>query len=525
MDPVTAFGAAAGALQIFDFSIKALLGSVRFLQALRDSPKQIAELLQDADKSIIRLLDLNQRLQQANDPLVQKLSSGRVQDLRAVASDGYEATRHLHDALQRLQTSRSDSWMKKTWKAMKISTHASEDIERTLARIQRAHAELQRALQLAGLDIDADQSEQLTRLLASVEDTKIGVESANSNIQSLVTTSKVHETAISSSLNQLRLDHEVATTRLFEVQSATQTSVVQQSATITNHLASLGDNERETQVQLSGLHDDMSSKHDRILDEIHSMRDEFLRVMLQGGGRISTQSESTAQRLTAHQTKELNTEICEALVTRPQAQREACDKWLPHTQGISTSSEGLLNLNACGCGRRKPKRWSRYKGIFGLQYEALGIHKPDCPLSAVDGGSWRYSLSMQLLPFLRKTIELTCGVSFSGGGFELSSPLRVWHTVRRSKSPVFRLFDAFPTFCNEQGSEPKILAEYNSSLSGRFVQLSCSAQSVDEYLSHIIETIMSLASQRQISPWRVRDEFGSTLLHVSLTNSGVRKSN
>ena len=326
-------------------------------------------------------------------------------------------------------------------------------------------------------------------------------------------------------MNQLRFENKVATTRLLDEQSATKSSVVQQSITIRDRLNSLGDNDRETRAQISGLQGDMNSKHDRLLGEILLTRDEILRAILQENGQTSTQSVATAQHRTAQQTTELNNKIFHALVTRPQAHREACDKWLPQTQGILTSSEGIINPNACRCGRRKPKRWSRYKGILGLQYEALGVHKPDCPLSVADEGSWRYSFSMQLLPFLRKTIELTCGVSFSGGGFELLSPLRVWHTVKRSQSPVFRLFDEFPTFCNEQGSEPKILAEYNSSLSGCFVQLPCSAQSVDEYLSHIIETIMSLASQRQISPWRVRDEFGSTLLHVSLTNSGVRKSN
>ena len=109
MEPVSALGVASGAIQIFDFSIKVLLSSISFIRALRHAPEQIIELSQDIDQSINRMVNLEQRLQQADEPLVLKVSANQLRSLQAVVSEGLEAIKQLHVTLLKLQPDSTDS--------------------------------------------------------------------------------------------------------------------------------------------------------------------------------------------------------------------------------------------------------------------------------------------------------------------------------------------------------------------------------------------------------------------------------
>lgn len=53
-------------------------------------------------------------------------------------------------------------------------------------------------------------------------------------------------------------------------------------------------------------------------------------------------------------------------------------------------------------------------------------------------------MAAQLFPFLNKTVELVLGVTSGAGRWSVASPLRFRGTVRRSESPIFRLFDDLP---------------------------------------------------------------------------------
>lgn len=59
-------------------------------------------------------------------------------------------------------------------------------------------------------------------------------------------------------------------------------------------------------------------------------------------------------------------------------------------------------------------------------------------------------VSLQLFPLLQKTVELTFGAKLGAGEFSLESPLRVYNTIRRSDSTMFRLFDEMMDSCAER---------------------------------------------------------------------------
>lgn len=55
MDPVSAVGLAASAVQFADVGVRALIGMLQLLKRLKHTPKQMTELLRDVDKSIQRI--------------------------------------------------------------------------------------------------------------------------------------------------------------------------------------------------------------------------------------------------------------------------------------------------------------------------------------------------------------------------------------------------------------------------------------------------------------------------------------
>ena len=549
MDPASALGVGAGALQIFDFSVKIVLSSINLLRSLRDVPKQIIELSQDVDKSITRLLDLEQRLRQSDEPLVQKTSAAQLGRLQAVVSGSHDAIQHLHGTLQRVGSVSTDSWGKKKWKAV-VSVHLEQDIERHLRRIQRQDSELQRQLQLAGLDINVDQSQKLADLGSVVDRTSLETQSTNANIQSLARAVASNHSAYRSNFENLKDIYESKTDDIIKEQSATKDAVNHHTFATVPRLDLLHLQGQAMQNMISGvsqttteiikgqaatrhaidhhalaatprldlLHAQGQATQDKISgvseaanlmrSELQSLRNEMLSIITQGKTTISTQSQKAAGRLTTEQNAKLNQEISKALSASPQALQQASDIWSSQTNLYDT----LFEPKSCNC-IHKTKKWSTYKGAFGARHDSLESHNPQCRFRAIGSRSWRYSLSVQLLPFLRKTVELTFGASFQDGEFAMARPLRVWNTVKRSESPMFRLFDDFSVHCGKSGP-----LEFPVSLfkpdTREVVDYKWDMRLVEYRLHFMCQQILDL-STTGVCPWRIRDEYGNTLLHVN----------
>ncbi|KAK7414548.1 hypothetical protein QQX98_006575 [Neonectria punicea] len=206
MDPISAIGVAAASIQFADFSAKALLGSIRLLQSLRDAPKQVAALLHDVDKSIKRLVDLRARIQSDTDPLTQTLSRNQLETLRDVVSEGYQAVADLQNALDRVKFLPSDSKARKSWKSF-LSAEMSRDIEIHLGRIQRQHSEMLQQLQLAGLDVALTQGDQIAQTESIVKDLRKEAERTQASLAVLQNSVPAAMTGLASSCNQFQTEN------------------------------------------------------------------------------------------------------------------------------------------------------------------------------------------------------------------------------------------------------------------------------------------------------------------------------
>ncbi|MCJ1262381.1 hypothetical protein MMC22_002251 [Lobaria immixta] len=94
MEPVSAVGLAAGAVQFADVGVGALIGMVKLLKRLKETPKRMAELLQDVGKSIQRIITLRNAMQQPNS-LFAHLSIAQLQRVMGNVDDAYQATTDL----------------------------------------------------------------------------------------------------------------------------------------------------------------------------------------------------------------------------------------------------------------------------------------------------------------------------------------------------------------------------------------------------------------------------------------------
>ena len=154
MDPVSALGLAAGAVQFADVGVRALIGMVKLLERLRETPKRMAELLQDVDKSIQRIHALRNAMQQSNS-LFTHLSTTQIQRVMGNVDDAYQATielRHALEPLFRKSNITGHGWARKTWRSA-VSVSMETRIAEKITRINRLNAEVMGEMQFTELEM------------------------------------------------------------------------------------------------------------------------------------------------------------------------------------------------------------------------------------------------------------------------------------------------------------------------------------------------------------------------------------
>lgn len=155
MDPVSAVGIAAVSLQFAGVAAKGVLGGIGFLKSLKETPVRLTELLSDVDKSVARIIHLQQTLQGPDSGPVRRLSHGQLLALRATVDDAYQATVSLQATLEPLfgnQNAQTQTKTERMWRSV-VSVKMERDIEKKLEKIQRHNDQIMRELQLSGLDI------------------------------------------------------------------------------------------------------------------------------------------------------------------------------------------------------------------------------------------------------------------------------------------------------------------------------------------------------------------------------------
>jgi len=155
MDPASAVGIAAASLQFAGVTVKGVLGGIGLLKSLKETPVRLTELLRDVDKSVARIIHLQQTIQGPDSGWVRRLSHVQLLALRATVDDAYQAMVRLQVTLEPLfgnQNAETQTRAKRMWRSV-VSLKMERDIEEKLETIQRHNDQIVRELQLSGLDI------------------------------------------------------------------------------------------------------------------------------------------------------------------------------------------------------------------------------------------------------------------------------------------------------------------------------------------------------------------------------------
>lgn len=148
MDPVTAFGIAAGAAQIADFGAGSLLGLIRTIKSLKEAPERLKILLDDLEhfSQFVERLRLRLRNTKSASHVMLSAALPQCDSLNSVLDSADAAMLDLKYILQSLvQNQTHQSLRSKTWRAL-ISLHNEKKILRMAERLEKLKHEITREL-------------------------------------------------------------------------------------------------------------------------------------------------------------------------------------------------------------------------------------------------------------------------------------------------------------------------------------------------------------------------------------------
>lgn len=152
-----ALGAVGFTVQFADAGGRALLGMIQLLKDLKDTPKQMAELLEDLESSVQRMESLKDTMRQSTN-LCTHLSITQIQRVSRVVDDAYQATLDLSQTLEPLfqrKNMMTHGLARKAWRSV-VSVQEEKMVTKRTARIKRLNSEVLGAMQLVGLEVGAD---------------------------------------------------------------------------------------------------------------------------------------------------------------------------------------------------------------------------------------------------------------------------------------------------------------------------------------------------------------------------------
>ena len=161
MDPISVIGLSAAGVQFVDVGARALLNSLRMIRELREIPQRMTDLLSQTDKSVGRLLYLDNLSQQTS--FVNRLSQQQLDSIRSVIIDARGVTEALQVMLQPIVADLGrPSRTRRAWSAV-VSKTLEAGIKERLEVIGRIHLDLIPQLQALGLEIASEQMYAISR--------------------------------------------------------------------------------------------------------------------------------------------------------------------------------------------------------------------------------------------------------------------------------------------------------------------------------------------------------------------------
>jgi hypothetical protein len=550
MDPVTAIGVVGGSFQLVDVAARALIATIKGIRGIRNAPAQTAALLAEVERSSISISRISAALLQQGSSLFDKLTVEQFARLSPCALE----TRLAMESLQRLLSSLFDpspslshrlpdfigkDALRRTWHSV-VSVYRQDEVSELLARVQRLNLNMVRELEVVGLEMQSELCDSSLEILAIIRESHGKVSSRLDNIQTCLAAEGISvaarlDTAGRASqdmLTSLGQAHTTTMSRLDVITSATSAiqstaqHVVDQASSIsdeiaamraefnllTNLVSDMRQDSRDTTHQLSQIQATTQGQSQVARIRAAEMRpdfsvlcDDIIRLLVGDMPAISTSTQNWVARLTAEESGNIASDVRRKLIRCPSALRDThCN-----------SQDALRLFKMCSCrptSNQKELRTWRFRFFNASKSQ----HRPDCPLRTAGYRSWGYSMAVQLVPFLNRTVELTLGLTAGMGRWSVAPPLKYYGTVRRANSPLFRLFDELPEKC----------ATEHSLISGSMVPawrkvegapiamaIEWDLEKTQEQLDGIIREIQEILTSK-VSAGTDQDEDGNSLIFV-----------
>ncbi|KAK3388497.1 hypothetical protein B0T20DRAFT_364503 [Sordaria brevicollis] len=510
MDPASAIGIAAAAFQFAQLTAKATAKGVGLLRSLKETPSKLKELLSVVEISNKQTASLQESLSDPASTLAAALPHDQLSFLRTNVDEAARITRELQKELESLFGSqkRGLTGAKKLWRDV-LSVKRERALEEKLNKMKWYNGEIERGLQVSVLALAGQILECSNTTQASVDDNTAQLRELNVMMTDL--NGKVNDMVNSPMAVQARFDGLAAS----EIQAT-------QFSSTTAHLAISVRQEPGAATK----------------EDLNEIRKDLLMLMTGQKSRPDTLSNapsSTGALLSDSDKVELAAQIRQELLN-PSTLKSSCDflmatgiqpEKLPlPLRTLSAAHRSISRDKLCRCQIAtydKPEKTLKH-GPFSFYYRGEKQHDESCPHRKTQARdrSWRYQLGMQLAPLLNKTVQFAFSASFGGGGLELQFPMRVFPTVQRSKSPIFKLFDSFPERCTKtirwQSYEEKhVYLHWKMegkcfAHGGEVNQFIWDVDLVRAELRHIHKALLD-SETFQIGSIRDRDESGYTVLH------------
>ncbi|KAK4160822.1 hypothetical protein QBC43DRAFT_109521 [Cladorrhinum sp. PSN259] len=451
MDPVTVLGGAAAGIQVVDVAARALLGSIKLIYGLCDAPDRTQSLLSDVEKSSARVSHICTTLLKPGSDLYNALSPEQYARLSPCINHVSRAMRDTQSLLSKLcattgSPNQHASHLRRTWKAA-LALVRHEEVVETLARVDRLNLELLREVEVVGLEIQATIRNNQDLIHQGFNTMNLSVEETKSNIEHAQT------------VTVGRLD--TVQTIASDILTTTHQSALQTSH-ILGHVASLKTEANIVSTNLDRIHQSQTTQisefqklqtdnrimHAELQAQLQAMSNNLVKVMISNASSTSQSMLQGIDTLSVDEMAELERGVRRHLVRKPTALRDA----------HQISRRSLRAFRQCKCVPLIERKEFRMRQLW-FTSGSESQHRVDCPLYAVGHQSWHHTITAQLLPFVNKTMELTLGATQGAGQWSVCPPLRFTGTVRRSESPIFRIFDELPHRCAKvswQGNTVKV---------------------------------------------------------------------
>ncbi|EAA29742.1 hypothetical protein GE21DRAFT_9721 [Neurospora crassa] len=414
MDPASILGIVAAACQFAELAAKGAIKGAGLLKSLRDTPAKLTELLTLVQISKQNMVQLRDHL--AHPTLLSLSSQFQLQTYRDDIGKAHKVAQDLELQIESLvgPTTQDLRGIKKLWRdVITIKKEGEfndrfEAIQRYNEQIHRGLSGLQVALSTKNLESSVaigTRVNENTTVLAEIKDKVYELNSRKTDVDIDV---NVHGSTL---IGAQQTRASPATTRI----------------------------ELELRLEPATIRDELRSE---------------LMLLMTGQGLYASASNALlpiVSRLSHEDRAQVASMLLMNQIPYSNNPRRHSNSAAARRSFDRHSASGPT---VCGCDTKTyntGKAFRRGPFSFGYGYENQKRHHTSCPYS---GGqavkqTWNYQLCMQLLPLVNKTVQFAFSATIGGGGFELRFPLKVFPTVQRANSAIFRLFDNFAERCAE----------------------------------------------------------------------------